>query len=78
MKGKPILHTLYKYQLNIYLTVDSVVKLSQKMNKIVLISVRDITQLILFKTIELKRVSIFFHEFLRINVELNLDLKLDL
>ena len=26
MKGKPKLHILYDYQLNIYLTVDSVVK----------------------------------------------------
>ena len=42
MKGKSILHILYEYELNIYLTVDSVVKLSQKMNKIAHISVRDI------------------------------------
>ena len=39
MKGKPKLHILYKYQLNIYLTVNSVAK---KMNKIDHISVRDI------------------------------------
>ena len=42
MKGKPKLHILYGYQLNIYLTVDSVLKKSQKMNKIAHISVRDI------------------------------------
>ena len=42
MKGKPKLHILYDYQLNIYLTVDSVFKYSQKMNKIAHISVRDI------------------------------------
>ena len=30
MKGQPKLHILYKYQLNTYLIVDSVVKLSQK------------------------------------------------
>ena len=30
MKGKPKLHTLHEYQLNIYLTVDSVAKKSQK------------------------------------------------
>ena len=44
MKGKPKLHILCDYQLNIYLTVDSVVKLSQKINKITLISVRDIPE----------------------------------
>ena len=33
MKDKPKLHILYDYQLNIYLTVDSVFKYSQKMNK---------------------------------------------
>ena len=33
MKGKPILHIRYEYQLNIYLTVDSVVKQSQKGTK---------------------------------------------
>ena len=32
MKGKPTLHILYEYQLNTYLTVDSVVKQLQKMN----------------------------------------------
>ena len=37
MKGKPKLHILYDY-----LTVDSVFKYSQKMNKIAHISVRDI------------------------------------
>ena len=42
IKGKPKLHILYDYQLNIYLTVDSVFKKSQKMNKIAHISVRDI------------------------------------
>ena len=30
MKGKSKLNVLYEYQLNIYLTVDSVIKLSQK------------------------------------------------
>ena len=33
-EDKAILHILYKYQLNIYLTVDSVVKILQNMNKI--------------------------------------------
>ena len=42
MKGKSKLHILYECQLNIYLTVDSVAKWSQKMNKIDHISVRDI------------------------------------
>ena len=32
MKGQLKLHLFYEYQLNAYLTVDSVVKLSQKMN----------------------------------------------
>ena len=32
-------------------------------------------QLISFKTIKLDRVSIFFHEIFKINVELNFDLK---
>ena len=32
MKGKPKLHILYEYQLNTYLTVDYVVKKSQKIN----------------------------------------------
>ena len=32
MKGKPKLHILSEYKLNNYLTVDSVLKLSQKMN----------------------------------------------
>ena len=41
MKGKHKLYILYEYQLNIYLTVDSVVKLSQKMNSFAHISVRD-------------------------------------
>ena len=42
MEGTPELHILHEYQLNIYLTVDSVAKKSQKMNKIDHISVRDI------------------------------------
>ena len=45
MKGKPKIYILYEYKLNIYLTelwsVDSVVKQSQKMNKIAHISVCD-------------------------------------
>ena len=32
MKGKPKLHILYEYQLTNYLTVDYVVKSSQKIN----------------------------------------------
>ena len=64
MKSKPKLHILYTYQLNIYLTVDFVVKKSQKMNKIDHISVCDIfKQLISFKIIELNRVTIFFMTF---------------
>ena len=42
MKVTPKLHILYEYQLNIYSTVDSVVKLSQKVTKIAHISVCDI------------------------------------
>ena len=42
MKVKPKLHIIDEYQLNIYLTVDSVAKKSQKMNKIDHISVLDI------------------------------------
>ena len=57
MKGKHELYIFYEYQLNIYLTVDSVVKSSQKLNKIAHISVRDIQQLTSFKIIELNRVS---------------------
>ena len=60
--------------MNVYLTVDSVVKQSQQMNKISYISVCDIDiQTIGFVQ---NRVSIFFHKFFRINVELNFDLKL--
>ena len=33
MKGKPILHILYEYQLTIYLTVDFVVKNDQNRTK---------------------------------------------
>ena len=44
MTGEPKLHILCDYQLNIYLTVDSVFKYSQKMNKIAHISVRDIRE----------------------------------
>ena len=44
MKGKPKLHILYDYQLNICLTVGSVFKKSQRMNKITNISVRDIRE----------------------------------
>ena len=58
MKGKPKLHILYDYQLNIYLTVDSVFKYSQKMNKIAHISVRNIRE-----TDFAKLVSIFFMKF---------------
>ena len=78
MKGKPKLHILYDYQLNIYLTVDSVFKYSQKMNKIAHISVRDICKSDFAQnntTIELNRVSIFFHEIFRINVKSPHDLK---
>ena len=63
MKGKPKLHLLYDYQLNIYLTVDSVFKYSQKMNKIAHISVRDICK------------SDFAHKIFRINVKSPHDLK---
>ena len=45
------------------------------MNKIDHISVRDIQTIDFVKIIELNRVSIFFHEIFRINVELNFDLK---
>jgi len=66
MKGKAKLHLLCDYQLNIYITVDSVVKQPQKMNKIAHISVRvihEVMKLISLKTIELNRVSIFFMKF---------------
>ena len=42
MKGMPKLHVLYDHQLNTYLTVDSVAKLSQKLYNIAHILVRDI------------------------------------
>ena len=42
MEGKHQLLILYEYQLNTYLTVDSVVKLLQKLTKIANISVLDI------------------------------------
>ena len=48
------------------------------MNKLDHISVRNIQtnkQLTSLKIMELNRVSIFFHEIFRINVELNFDLK---
>ena len=45
------------------------------MNKIDHISVRDIQRIDFVKIIELNKVSIFFHEIFRINVELNCDLK---
>ena len=45
------------------------------MNKIAHISVRDICKIDFAQTIELNRVSIFFHEIFRINVELPHDLK---
>ena len=44
MNGKPKLHILYEYQPNIYLTVDSVVKWSQKMSKIAHIQTIDFVQ----------------------------------
>ena len=76
MKGKPKLNILYDYQLNIYLTVDSVFKKSQKMNKSPMISQFAIfSKLTSLKTIELNRVSIFLHEIFRINVESPHDLK---
>ena len=76
MKGKPKLHILYDYQLNIYITVDSVFKYSQKMNKIAAISQFAIfAKVTSLKTIELNRVSIFFHEIFRINVKSPHDLK---
>ena len=51
-------------------------KLSQKMNKIDHISVSDIQTIdFVQNNIEFNRVSIFFHEIFRINVELNFDLK---
>ena len=64
MKGKHIFHILYEYQLNIYLTVDSV-------------DCAIFAKLISFKIIETQcnRVFIFFHEIFRINVELNFDLQ---
>ena len=57
MKGESILLIYYEYQLNIYLTVGSVVKLSQKMNKIAHISVRDIHTIYFVQN---NRVSIEF------------------
>ena len=75
MKGKPKLHIFYEYQLHTYLTVDSVIKLSDKLTKIVHISFAIFKQLTTFKIIEHNRVSIFSHEILRISVILNFDLK---
>ena len=77
MKAKPKLNILYEYQLNIYLTVDSVVKYSQKMDKIDHISVRDIQTIDFVKyntTIELNRVSIFFMKFQNQVFEWNFEL----
>ena len=75
MKCKSKLHILYAYQPNTYLTVDSVVKLSEKCTQSPISQFAISKQLHLFKIIELNRVSIFFHEIFRINVELNFDLK---
>ena len=60
MKGKPKLHILYDYQLNIYLTVDSVFKYSQKMNNIAISQFAIFAKLTSLKTIELNRVSNIF------------------
>ena len=75
MKGKPKLLILYEYQLYIYLTVDYVTKLSQKLTKSTISQFAIFKQLTLLKIIELNSVTIFFHEIFRINVELNFDLK---
>ena len=52
MKGKPKLDILYEYQLNIYLTVDSVAKLSQKINKSTISEFAIFKQLTSLKIIE--------------------------
>ena len=75
MKGKPKLHILYDYQLNIYLTVNSVFKYSQKRTKSPISQFAIFAKVTSLKTIELNRVSIFFHEIFRINVKSPHDLK---
>ena len=75
MKVKPKLHILYDYQLNIYLTVDSVFNNRKKWTKLPISQFAIFAKLTSLKTIELNRVSILFHEIFRINVELPHDLK---